>query len=241
MSSATDAGTNPSGEMLATEISYRMFFVRKGRSGFRLISSPNEKLQALQRRVLRDILYKVPVDVCAKAYIPRRGIREAARMHVGQQQIAKFDISDFFPSITEHMICESLERVGLQRIMATTIAAVCCFAGSLPQGAPTSGYLSNIVLKGFDRRFYRFCKLRNLRYTRYSDDITISGDWIDLNAVRRFLEKLLGRQGLRLHKGKTKRFTTKHRQIVTGVVVNHKLSPGRSYLRELRKESTGSD
>jgi RNA-directed DNA polymerase len=216
--------------------SYKTFKLPKRKGGERTIAAPLGDLLFIQRVVLRA-LYGIPVNRCAKAYIPGRNIRDNAKFHVGQKVLMKADVRDFFGSIRIDQVRRSLERGGIDARSSTAIAEVCCFCGSLPQGAPTSGYLSNIVLDRFDRKIFLYCRNRGLRYTRYSDDISISGDKLNPKEVTDVISSELSRIGLELNEQKCRIVhRNRSRQTVTGIVVNEKISPGRHFLSDIRQQ-----
>ena len=125
------------------------------------------------------------------------------------------------------------QRIPLQT--ARMIAAVATLNGVLPQGAPTSPQLSNLVLFDFDRSLLRVARERNLSYTRYADDITLSGnDLIQVREAIQTAEMLLKELGLVVNNDKTRIISRGGQQRVTGVVVNEKPQPPRKLRRRVR-------
>ena len=115
------------------------------------------------------------------------------------------------------------------------LTRLCCRQGVLPQGAPTSPALSNLVLRNFDNSLGKWCASRGIAYTRYCDDMTFSSDR-PLYAVYRKARGMLEQMGFRLNDGKTRFITNANRQSVTGLTVNAKVSVSRDYKRRLRQE-----
>lgn len=216
---------------------YHCFEIAKQRGGVRKICAPTSPLMMIQRKLLHKVLYKLRVSRCATAYVPGRDQRDNARFHKAQKVLVKIDICDFFGSITERQVTESLEKAGLAHDVAILISEICCLDGILPQGASTSGYISNIVMKSFDRRIIRYCRANGLRYTRYSDDIAVSGEAIDLASLMSCVRVALRFQEMKLNDEKFRVLRSdRHRQIVTGLVVNQTVHPGRIYMRNLRQQ-----
>jgi RNA-directed DNA polymerase len=122
--------------------------------------------------------------------------------------------------------------------LVTKVLSATTLNGFLPQGSPTSGQIANSYLVSFDKRMLEYCVKKNLSYSRYSDDITISGSNSDLTPdhVIKFVQFQLHKKSLRLKKAKTKVLKRHKRQTVTGIVVNEKRSAGRTYKRGLRME-----
>src|SRR5262245_405896 len=90
--------------------------------------------------------------------------------------VANLDVRQFFPNVTRAMVIEALVRLGYTREIAALIAELTTYKGYLPQGAPTSTLLDNLVFVPIDRYFQKFSQRLGLTYTRYVDDITLSGN-----------------------------------------------------------------
>jgi hypothetical protein len=118
---------------------------------------------------------------------------------------------------------------------AALLAGLCCYEGYLPQGAPTSAAVSNLILKPFDEHMGKWCCERAVVYTRYCDDMTFSGDF-DAAAVLRKARNFLFTIGFELNERKTRIIENSGRQTVTGVVVNEKPQVSRKYRDRLRQE-----
>ena len=108
--------------------------------------------------------------------------------------------------------------------------------GSLPQGAPTSPMLSNMVFFDLDQRLFRYCRQRNIRYTRYADDMTFSGEFIAVDKLVKFVRMLVGTRKFKLNDVKTKVMRRGTCQMVTGVVVNKVLQSPKKYRDKVRQE-----
>ena len=112
---------------------------------------------------------------------------------------------------------------------------LCTYEDFLPQGAPTSSYISNLVLKNFDEELGTWCTNNKINYTRYSDDLTFSGDF-DCTVVIKKVNQLLKPYNLKLNEAKTKVIKNSRAQIVTGLVVNQKLQTRKKYRQQIRQE-----
>ena len=102
------------------------------------------------------------------------------------------------------------------------LTKLCCLEDCLPQGAPTSPMLSNIIMKEFDNVVAKYTGNKKIRYTRYADDMTFSGDF-NPGQIISFIKKELNRLGLKLNEGKIRTRCIWQRQEVTGIVVNEKM------------------
>ena len=215
---------------------YRKVRIPKRSGGFRELSVPDEILKKIQRKIADVVLSRMEISRYATAYHFGSSVQKNATPHVGQPKILKLDVKHFFDSITYSYVkdkCFPAERFSEPcRILLTML---CYHGDTLPQGAPTSPMISNIVMKDFDEIVGAFCRERNISYTRYCDDMTFSGDF-DEREVRRFVKEELFKNGFILNNEKTTLLTRDKRQTVTGVVVNDKPSVPRTYRREIRQE-----
>lgn len=155
---------------------YRTRFELKPTGGFRRIQAPHAALKQLQRRLLRWIESRANWHPAATAGVPRASQRKNALPHQRQYMLATEDVADFFPSINAHRVKRVLEKCGMQPEVAALVRTLTTRHEALPQGAPTSSLIANLVLRGMDERIDRWARRRGLRYTRYVDDITVSGD-----------------------------------------------------------------
>ncbi|MGE5411314.1 MAG: reverse transcriptase family protein, partial [Clostridiales bacterium] len=205
-----------------TDYFYRIFYIKKKNGRERQIKEPLTSLKEIQHWILNEILYKVPTSRFSKAYTPNKNLIENIRFHRGQEVVINFDIKDFFPSIKEEYIYNIFKEFGYCTRVSLILAKLCCVGGVLPQGAPTSPYLSNIYLKSLDKNLSIYCIKNKIRYTRYADDMTFSGN-MNINDLFEVVKIEVLKKRLVINSEKTKIMTKHIRQVVTGVVVNCKL------------------
>jgi hypothetical protein len=212
--------TGPSGPVF-----YHSFEVRPKRRGktSRRIDCPVAGLKDVQRALLEKILSDVPPHAAATAYFPGRSVAENARKHHGCRYLYKTDISNFFGSITVDAVWRVLRLhfPYLSHGAMAELVDLTTFKGALPQGAPTSPHIANLALYEFDESISLLCRRLGATYTRYADDIAISGDddeamGIAAVAVRSGLAEL----GLAQHPSKTRLFGEIDRKVVTGLDVS---------------------
>lgn len=213
---------------------YRTISIPKKRGGERIISVPFIGLKGIQRWILDNILYKIPVEACATGFIPLKSILFNAAPHVRKNYILKMDIKDFFPSIDFTKVRKVFFELGYNTSVATALAKLCTYEGKLPQGAPTSPYLANIICRNMDKNISDFCKKNSLKYTRYADDITISSN-NRINWVESVVVNILLSYQFIPNREKTILLGPGDRKQVTGIIVNEKLSIPKSVIREMRK------
>jgi RNA-directed DNA polymerase len=163
---------------------YKQYEIPKRRGGSRIIAQPSRELKLIQRYLLKEKLERLPVHRSAMAYVKGRNIFDNADAHKHDEIILKLDFKDFFHSIkpsdlTRYLRSAAPEGIRLEdsryyeRILfwGCGVATPLC----LSIGAPTSPILSNILLFGLDEELATHAQIFGVRYTRYADDITVSG------------------------------------------------------------------
>lgn len=218
-----------------TNFFYRVFKIKKSTTGFRSISEPLPSLKEIQSWILENILYQIPSSKFAKAYIPGVSLKQNLVFHRNQAQVLKLDIKDFFGNIRRPRIEAIFRHEGYSYNVSNMLSKLCTLHECLPQGAPTSAYLSNLVMRKFDESVSEICLNNEIRYSRYADDLTFSGEFnsdfiIDL--VKQELKEL----SLELNVAKTRLMKQGQKQTVTGVVVNSKLQVDRVKRKNIRQE-----
>ena len=211
---------------------------RCGKGKDRALSVPNAFLKAVQRRILDRLLYKLPVSEYSTAYRKGVSLLDNARPHTGKECIVKLDISGFFDSIDDDMVYLVMKRFGFSVPATSLLTHLCVHNSVLPQGAPTSPYIANLVMNHFDVRLGEWCARHGITYTRYCDDMTFSGT---CEAIKRAdlipkVRRMLARQGFALNSKKTVVAGTSVQQRVTGIVVNEKPQAPRELRRSIRQE-----
>ena len=212
---------------------YRTFSIPKRRGGLRTIKTPYPALKHIQRWINDNILSYCNVHEAAIAYRKNKSIRDNAAAHLGSNAILKLDIEDFFPSINYRMVYPVFKNIGYTEKLAFYLSMLCLDEGSLPQGAPSSPALSNIILYYLDKRIAELTKVFGFKYTRYADDITISGERIPWRFVG-YVQNIIVEEGFKVNHQKTQLILSP-KKIVTGISIsNEKLSIPRATRRAYR-------
>jgi len=208
----------------------------KKNGGCRNLSVPDEVLKFIQRRIGDVLLIHMPVSRYAKAYRFGSSTLRNAKHHVGKLVVLKLDILHFFDSIRYSTVKDKVfpEEIYAEPLRSL-LTMLCYHKDALPQGAPSSPAITNIILYEFDELVGQWCRKRGIAYTRYCDDITFSGAF-DPAEVIRFVRLELKKLGLLLNEQKTRIQRPGQQQTVTGIVVNEKLSVPADYRRKLRQE-----
>lgn len=233
--------------IMRAPISYKNYKIDKRSGGKRLISQPAKEVKALQRALARRLQH-LPIHDAAMAYRPGKSIRDNAERHVANGPIAKFDFSDFFPSIRAEdwkLYCE--KNPVFSQLEDIDLSARLFFhrpAGSavlrLAIGAPSSPWLSNVLMYDFDERISEEVAKDQVTYTRYADDLTFSARRTGyLTAVEKALRTVVRETAspkLKINEDKVVFATTKYRRVVTGLVLadDGRVTIGRDRKRLIR-------
>lgn len=215
---------------------YRNTFIPKHDGSKRKLSIPDLILKRVQRSIADNILADYPISRYAMAYTKGSSVQKNASLHVGKQKILKLDIDGFFDHITYSRVKDCVFcKENYSEPIRILLTMLCYYKESLPQGAPTSPAITNIIMYDFDEKIGKYCEENNISYTRYCDDITFSGDF-DEKAVIFVVKDELRKLGLFLKSRKTAVIPNTKRQTVTGIVVNEKIGLTKKYKNKIRQE-----
>lgn len=243
---------------------YRYRWIEK-REGYRLIESPKPRLREIQRRILREIIQAVPTHAAAHGFVRGRSCLTHARPHVGKLMVLRMDLRNFFASVSGARVHAVFRTLGYPEAAARLLTGLCTNSPParvlrdipsdglryrlpmrerqqlerqhLPQGAPTSPALANLCALHLDLRLEALARAMKCNYTRYADDVTISGG----EELRRCVEKVSTliaaialEEGFEVNHHKTRAMHQSHRQVLTGIVVNQRLNLRRQGYDELK-------
>lgn len=215
---------------------YRKVSIEKKDGGYRELSVPDQLLKSIQRSINSKLLWMENVSKFATAYIPGGSTLRNAKPHVGNPIVLKLDIRHFFDSILYSTVKEKAfpaDRYSEQNRVLLTL--LCVYHDALPQGAPTSPAISNIIMCDFDNAVGSWCAARGIVYTRYCDDMTFSGEF-NPQVVKAFVRSELRKIGFFLNDKKTVALNNGQRHTITGVVANDHLRVSSDYKRKIRQE-----
>lgn len=161
---------------LSPQSFYRVFEIPKKSGGLRKICTPHKSLKSVQRWVLENILYRIKISNAATGFVVGKSIINHLKPHAGSDRnVWLTDFKDFFPSIKKKRVIGFFRSLGYNNEVSLMLGSLCCLEGCLPQGAPTSPTISNIIAREFDESLLAFFEGKKLIYTRYADDICVSG------------------------------------------------------------------
>lgn len=228
---------------------YRHFSIAKGPNKVRMISAPDERLKFLQRKLADKFtkLYRRRNPV--HGFVAERSVKTNALSHLNRRFVINIDLKDFFPTISQSRVEGMLSSLGIDTRVVEIVGRICCENGHLPQGAPTSPMLSNMICFRLDKNLMGIAKEARCIYTRYADDITFSSHQpptalfeAALPPAGRFsphlfaskLRDVIHRNGFAINPGKAHYADRHSRRIVTGLKVNELLNVDRRYVRNIR-------
>ncbi len=230
----------------------------------RLLESPTPILKRAQRTILDALLSRIPVHPAAHGFVPGRSVLTHAARHVGAAMVITMDLEQFFASVSPARLYGILRLAGYPEALASLLTGLCSTrtpvrvigqmpgggevsarqslrsrlrAGHLPQGAPTSPAVANLVSFQLDARLAGYAQAAGAAYTRYADDLAFSGGPALRSAAHRFVAatgEIVVAEGLSVNQTKTRLQRARQRQSVTGIVVNDHPNVSRAYHDQLR-------
>lgn len=228
---------------------YHQFEIAKGKGKTRVINAPDERLKYLQRRIapLLNQLYRVRNPV--HGFVAGRSVKTNALAHLRKRFVLNIDLKDFFLSIAENRISGVLKSLGIDIRVSSIVARLCCHNAHLPQGAPTSPVLSNMICFRLDKELLAFAKGARCIYTRYADDLTFSSDQpmtalfegpvppsghFAPDLLVPALHNSVTSNGFTINPDKVHYADRHSRRMVTGLKINELLNVDRRYVRNIR-------
>ena len=216
---------------------YNEHTCQKRGGGVRKISAPEHPIKFLQQLFLKVCTSLFPRHKCAHGFEPGRSPVTHASNHVRKKWVWTIDIKDFFPSIHWGRV-QGMFRVypfEAPDAVAQALANLTTYDGALPQGAPTSPILSNLLCRKLDSRLFQWARANGYTYTRYADDLTFSTNHSSFPTEdKAFIKEIVEDEGFQVHPEKERLMPDYGRQMVTGLVVNEKVNVPREFTSGLR-------
>lgn len=234
---------------------YDNFSIRKRSGGRRFIHVPNRQLMRVQRWINHHVLQEVKPHRASHAFSRKSSIKKCAQVHCGSAWLVKLDISDFFESVSEIQVFRAFKGMGYSPLVAFELARICTirtpthsprqhfkqwlvrkanqtiyayndrYLGYLPQGAPTSPLLANLVMRQCDKDLSEIATKYGMKYTRYSDDLAFSSPdpALGRDACRKLIFEVyavLSQAGYRLNARKSTIVPPSARKLVLGLTID---------------------
>ncbi len=239
----------------STSTHYQRFDIPKKTGGVRHISAPMPRLKRCQEWILHNVLEKIELHQAAHGFRLGRSIITNAKPHLQQDVLINLDLKDFFPSIDYPRIKGLFKSFGYSAAISSVFALLCSehkiieteLDGEtyymatdkrvLPQGAPSSPAITNIICRALDARLHSAAKSLGFTYTRYADDLSFSGSDEAKQHAGQMLRRcayIVAQEGFTVHPDKTRVLRKGQRQEVTGLIVNDELSISRKTLKNFK-------
>ncbi len=237
---------------------------RKRDGSARLIESPKQLLKSIQRRLLREILERIPAHDAAHGFRRQRSVLSFVEPHIKREVVLKLDLKDFFPGILRARIIAIFLTTGYPEAVAELLAGLCTNSTPgdvikacpdaatpqqlrrmkllyqrphLPQGAPTSPSLANLATYRLDCRLAGLAKSLGAEYTRYADDLVFSGnEEFARNADRFYIHAcaIALEEGFEVQTRKTRIMRRSVSQHAGGIILNDHMNVSRTYYEQLK-------
>lgn len=218
---------------------YETYDIRKksNQNETREITAPSYALKQAQWWVYHSLLVRDDrVSIYAQGFMERRGIKTNALPHQGAIWLLNLDLKDFFDNIYANRVYNYFFSLGYEKRVCWALTTICTYDRHLPQGAPTSPYLSNILSRSMDDEIAHYCEVNGFVYSRYADDITISSkDWNKVPSVNE-VKKIVERNGFRLNHNKTTLRHKGQKMEVTGLTIGAGVHVPKAYRNEILRE-----
>lgn len=238
---------------------YTTFRIRKKHgTGVREINAPSSELREIQTWIHQNILVHVPLHDRCMSFRSGRSIKDNAQVHAGKTVLLQTDFYRFYETISEQRVYGFFRQLGYHPNFAVDLAKLTTIPPSAayediigkdphkpdgfasaksafsPQGAPTSPMISNIIARSLDRRMHNLTRKLGSEYSRYADDITISGTSTTIPSIQ-FVEKIIKDEGFFVHDQKTHYRKKGQKQLVTGLTVTEGVHVPRKLKEEIRQ------
>lgn len=210
---------------------YREAHIVTGSGKSRTLHVPSRDLKLAQKRILRRILGRLDPHPCS-ACVTKRGTHWVYKRHAAHRAMLCLDLADFFPSVKREAVVRGFSRLGADDNVAPTLTDLVTLPDRLPQGAPTSVAVADVVLFPLDRRIAGLAEAKGFTYSRYVDDLTLSGG-SRLAGFERLVRRIVTEEGWVINE-KGGVFGPDQRHEVLGAVVNQKPNVSRECFGTVR-------
>ncbi|HRB15460.1 MAG TPA: reverse transcriptase family protein [Nitrospira sp.] len=213
---------------------YRQKDEPKSDGGVRTYLIPSGELKRVQSLIHKKVLLFAPFHKAIHGYRRKRGQVTAALPHVEKPMLLTADIEKFFPNIRPSMVYDAFRQVGISDSVSRLLVDLCTHNNQLPQGAPTSPLISNLIWSRPARRIQGFADQQHFDLTILGDDAFVSGA-PRAKKFKNLVRRIIQEEGFSVNERKTRALPSTGRQVTAGLVVNKKPNVKKEYKRALRK------
>lgn len=229
---------------------YYKFEIPKKNGKFRTIYAPQKSLKNLQKKLYKILILFYITKVPVHGFVKNKSIITNANYHLNKKLILNLDLNNFFMTINRGRVFGLFRNkpFGFSILISKILTDICCLQNILPQGAPTSPIISNLICRQLDNNLTQLAKAFHCSYSRYADDITFSTNQKEFpieiakveydennkevkHVVGNILKQTILLNGFKINEEKTRIQNKHNRQSVTGIIINEKLNISRKYIR----------
>lgn len=213
---------------------YKNYYIPKSDWTYRIIREPCYILKQIQKALLYKIFIPYSnwlLSANCTGFRKDFSIVHNAQFHLGKEILIKLDIADFFPSISQARIYGFIKKkLGFNHRLCSYISWFCTYKNELPQWAPTSPIIANIIWSHIDNRILKLVQSLNsgnprlyLSYSRYADDMTLSYNdkALNPNKLISLIQSIIEDEWFLLNLRKIRLFRKSQKQEVTWIIVNN--------------------
>lgn len=210
------------------------FYTREETNKGRVLNKPHGELKRIQLLIHKKVLIFAPYHTSIHGYRKGRSQRSAAEPHLDKAMLLTGDIEKYFPNISPDAVLKAFRQLGISYQVSKLLVRLCTHQGELPQGAPTSPLISNLIWSRPARRIRGFADQHGFDHTISGDDVFISGA-SRAKKFKNLLKRIIQEEGFSVSERKTQAFPCTTRQVVLGLVVNKNLGVNKDIRRHLRQ------
>lgn len=194
--------------------------IPKANGGKRVIKSPNKKLKEVQEKVLSLLCEQTKLNESTFGLSGLKGVLHNVEMHRANcdTKLVTLDVANFFDSVTRRKVKSIFLKIGFSTECSALLTKICTIDETIPQGAPTSPLLSALSLQNVDKEVFYYCSQAGLIYSRYFDDVTVSGDRLNPRIITSIV-CMFEKRGFSMRDDKRCFYTSGVAKVITGVVL----------------------
>jgi hypothetical protein len=223
----------------STKYYHKFNITKKDKISKREILAPSDELSHVQKYIKNFILENVKINSCSYGFTKNKNIKMNAEQHLYSEVVLNIDLKDFFPSIDSQRVYYIFNKIcKYDKTLSYCLTRIVTYENRLPQGACTSPIISNIVAYKLDYRLFKLAQKNNIKYTRYADDITFSGNSnIITKKLYSLIKKIIEEEGFKVNEKKVHFSSKSFRQEVTGLIINNdKVTVNSKYVKKIEQE-----
>ncbi len=205
--------------------------IKEGKKKPRIINPSHNRLKVIQKRIQKQILLEIEIPDYAFGAVKGRDNVDNANVHKGKKYKFTTDLRNFFPSVNHHQVFQMFRMNGFSPEVSRVLTQLTTYKGRIPQGAPTSSTIANLVFVKTGKNLDAFAKENQITFTSFVDDLTFSSPF-DFKDKTNVIVEMVQKDGFKISHNKTYH---SRNPIVTGVIpMNNYLRLPESFMDKLK-------